>query len=100
MGNKILVIIAEGFEEIEAVTVIDVLHRAGLDVETVGLNSLNMYGSHLIHMSVDKSLINVDLDEIGTVVLPGGMLVDSSTISGLRQPRPTPAPDGALGGLY
>lgn len=73
MGNKILVIIAEGFEEIEAVTVIDVLHRAGLDVETVGLNSLNMYGSHLIHMSVDKSLINVDLDEIGTVVLPGGM---------------------------
>ncbi|WP_333830942.1 flagellar hook capping FlgD N-terminal domain-containing protein [Pararhodobacter sp.] len=34
------------------------------------------------------------------LVLPGGMLVDSSTISGLRQPRPTPAPDGALVGLY
>ncbi len=73
MGKKVLVILAEGFEEIEAVTVIDVLRRSGIQVEVVALGGLDIYGSHLIRITVNKSLINADLDEFGTVVLPGGM---------------------------
>lgn len=72
-GNKVLVILAEGFEEIEAVTPVDVLRRLGVPVVVAGLNSLDVFGSHGICVETECSLINVDASEFNMVILPGGM---------------------------
>lgn len=71
--ERILVPLAEGFEEIEAVTVIDVLRRAGLDVTTAGLAPGTITGSHGIGIAPDAALGELDLDRFTVVVLPGGM---------------------------
>jgi 4-methyl-5(b-hydroxyethyl)-thiazole monophosphate biosynthesis len=71
-AERILVPLAEGFEEIEAVTIIDVLRRAGLDVTTAGLRSGPVQGSHGISVAPDADLAALDLDRFTMIVLPGG----------------------------
>ena len=72
--SQVVVPLAEGFEEIEAVTVIDVLRRAGLDVRAVGVaGSSPVRGSHGIEVAVDGALDEIDAAEVRAVVLPGGM---------------------------
>jgi len=67
------VILAEGFEEIEAAAPVDVLRRAGLDVQTVGLTGKQVRGSHGIIITADKTFDEI-CDKIPDVlVLPGGM---------------------------
>jgi len=73
MSEKILVPLAEGFEETEAVAVIDVLRRAGLDVTTAGLAPGLVRGAHAIALAPDASLDELDLVAFTAVVLPGGM---------------------------
>ncbi|MBI1870085.1 MAG: DJ-1/PfpI family protein [Chlamydiae bacterium] len=72
MSKKVLVVLAEGFEEIEAVTPMDVLRRAGLEVIVAGLSGKTVAGSHGIKIQAD-----VTLDEVSEVpdllILPGGM---------------------------
>lgn len=72
--KKVLVPIADGFEEIEAITIIDVLRRAGIEVITASITpKLEVTGSHNITIKVDnviKELKDIDFDMI---VLPGGM---------------------------
>lgn len=71
---KIFIPLAEGFEEIEAVTVIDVLRRAGLDVTTFSIgSSINVTGSHLISIKADVMFESADLPNGEMIVLPGGM---------------------------
>jgi protein deglycase len=70
--ERILVPLAEGFEEIEAVTIIDVLRRAGLDVTVAGLSAGPVRGSHGIPLVPDAELGALDLDAFGVLVLPGG----------------------------
>jgi 4-methyl-5(b-hydroxyethyl)-thiazole monophosphate biosynthesis len=70
---KILVPLAPGFEEIEAVTIIDVFRRAGLDVVSACLQENPVTGSHGIAIHADTSLMAVDSASLGAVVLPGGM---------------------------
>lgn len=70
---KILIPLAPGFEEIEAVTNIDVLRRAGLDVLTAGIGSREIEGDHGIKIEADTEIDEVDADELSAVVLPGGM---------------------------
>jgi 4-methyl-5(b-hydroxyethyl)-thiazole monophosphate biosynthesis len=66
--------LATGFEEIEAVTIIDVLRRAGLDVTTVSMtDNLQVTGSHQIPVVADKLFSEVNYSEIDVLVLPGGM---------------------------
>ena len=72
MGNVYL-FLADGFEEIEALTVVDVLRRAGLSVRTVGVGTLKPTGAHGIAVSADLSEADVDPDTMSAVVLPGGM---------------------------
>jgi len=67
-----LVPMAPGFEEIEFVTVVDILRRAGLDVVTAGLKEGLQEGSHRIKMMPDSALDNIRPDEFDAVVLPGG----------------------------
>lgn len=70
----VYVMLADGFEEIEALTVVDVLRRAGIDVQTVSIsNSKTVTGSHRISVISDLTLSDADLDNSEMIVLPGGM---------------------------
>ncbi len=69
----ILVLLADGFEEIEALTPVDMLRRAGLDVKTVGMNGKIVNGSHKIPIICDIEPHEVELDKVSLVILPGGM---------------------------
>ena len=72
--KKIAVHLAEGFEEIEAVSIIDVLRRAGLEVVTVSVTgNLKVIGSHQITIIADQLFENTDYQKIDMIVLPGGM---------------------------
>lgn len=70
---RVLVPLAEGFEEIEAVTVIDVLRRAGITVVVAGLRPGPVRGAHGITVACDAELARVDAAGFAAIVLPGGM---------------------------
>ncbi|TAL31081.1 MAG: DJ-1/PfpI family protein [Spirochaetes bacterium] len=70
---KIVVPLAEGFEEIEGVTIIDVLRRAGLDVTTAHVGSNPVKGSHGISVTADRPLSELKAVDFNCIVLPGGM---------------------------
>lgn len=65
--------IADGFEEIEALTPVDILRRAGLDARMVAVGSKVAVGSHGIAVVCDMTADEVNLDEVTAVVFPGGM---------------------------
>jgi 4-methyl-5(b-hydroxyethyl)-thiazole monophosphate biosynthesis len=69
---KVLVPIADGVEEIEAVTIIDVLRRAGVEVICAGLTGKPVTASRKVKLIPDKSLEEVKGVEFDMVVLPGG----------------------------
>ncbi|MFT6713468.1 MAG: 4-methyl-5(b-hydroxyethyl)-thiazole monophosphate biosynthesis [Planctomycetota bacterium] len=72
--NKVLLPLAEGFEEIEAITIIDVLRRAELIVTIAGIgSSTHARGAHGISVEVDANMDDVDLDDYSAIVLPGGL---------------------------
>ncbi len=70
----IYVFLANGFEEIEGLTVVDFLRRAELEVCTVGVGGKLITGAHNIPVfcDLDESEVRLD-DELKAVVLPGGM---------------------------
>ncbi|MGM0548737.1 MAG: DJ-1 family glyoxalase III [Bacillota bacterium] len=70
---KILIPLASGFEEIEAITNIDVLRRAGLEVLTAGIGSKEIEGDHGIKVKTDTTIEEVKVKDLKAVVLPGGM---------------------------
>ena len=70
----VYVMLAEGFEEIEALTVVDLLRRAEIDVKTVALSGEPVVkGAHGISVCADIPFAEADLAEAEMVVLPGGM---------------------------
>ncbi|MEI6680278.1 MAG: DJ-1 family glyoxalase III [Mariniphaga sp.] len=72
--KQILIHLAEGFEEIEAITIIDVLRRAGLNVNTVSVTgNLMVKGAHKIEVKADRLFEDVDYSTGMMIVLPGGM---------------------------
>jgi len=71
--TKILVPLAQGLEEIEAITIIDILRRGGAEVVTVGLDSKTITGSHNITILADELLAEVTEIDFDGIVLPGGM---------------------------
>lgn len=72
--NQITVHLAEGFEEIEAVTIVDVLRRAGLNVATVSVTGNRMVkGSHNIEMRADLLFEEVEYSKGKMIILQGGM---------------------------
>lgn len=66
--------LADGFEEIEALTSVDVLRRAGIDIKTVGVTGEIVTGAHNISVHSDICLDDVDESLIDAVILPGGLL--------------------------
>lgn len=72
--KKVAVHLAEGFEEIEAIGIIDVLRRADLDVQVVSVTgNLLVTGAHQVKITADVLFNQVDYDRIDAIVLPGGM---------------------------
>lgn len=72
--KKIGVFLAEGFEEIEGLTVVDILRRAGVEVVTIAIaGKRQLSGSHDIHLVADTVYEDVDFGTLDGVVLPGGM---------------------------
>ena len=70
--KKALVLLAPGFEEIEAVTIIDILRRGQVDVTVAGLEKGLITGSHIISIQPDTHYKNVDEKEFDILILPGG----------------------------
>ncbi len=71
---KVYVHLARGFEEIEAITVVDVLRRAGIPVETVSIMGEHLVtGAHDISVEADLLFEEADYESCDMIVLPGGM---------------------------
>ena len=72
--SKIAVFFAGGYEEIEALTVVDLCRRAGIEVDMVSIGEdRSVAGSHGITVQMDKTLGEVDFDTLEMIVLPGGL---------------------------
>ncbi len=69
---RVLVPLAEGFEEIEAVTIIDVLRRAEIDVTVAALTVSPVRGAHDVVISADTTLEAASAQSFDAIVLPGG----------------------------
>jgi protein deglycase len=71
---KVYVHFAEGFEETEAVTVVDVLRRAGIETQMISVTGdKNVIGAHGIQIKTDILFEQADYKSCGMIVLPGGM---------------------------
>lgn len=71
--KTIFVFLITGFEEIEALATVDILRRAGLNVQTVSLTGeLSVTGSHQIEVTADTRLEDADMENAEMLVLPGG----------------------------
>lgn len=72
--KRLAVFFGEGFEEIEALTVVDICRRCGVEVDMVSVtDGRQVKGSHGIVISVDKTFSDADFGEYDMLVLPGGM---------------------------
>ena len=72
--SKVYIFFADGLEEIEGLTVVDMMRRAGIDISIVSMNvTLTVTGSHKITIGADVLLEDIDADEADMFVLPGGL---------------------------
>lgn len=69
---NILLPLAEGFEDIEAVTVLDILRRANLNVVSVGLQGTMITSSRGLQIRADKKMDDIDTEDFNALVLVGG----------------------------
>ncbi|MCF7873060.1 MAG: DJ-1/PfpI family protein [Candidatus Omnitrophica bacterium] len=72
MAKKAIILLAEGFEEIEAISCIDILRRAEINLTVVGIDDLIIKGSRSIEVKADKKLNEISI-ESDACILPGGM---------------------------
>ncbi len=70
--NDIAVLLAEGFEESEALTIVDILRRAGLPAKSVSASGSEVTGAHGIALRADLLLAEVKPEDLEMVVIPGG----------------------------
>jgi 4-methyl-5(b-hydroxyethyl)-thiazole monophosphate biosynthesis len=77
----IYVLLADGFEEVEALTPIDIMRRAGIDVKTAAIKNQVVVGAHDIPVTADIMINDVNPEDAELIMLPGGMgheLLDAS----------------------
>ena len=71
MGKKVLIVLAEGFEEIEALAPVDIFRRSGLDVTIAGIGGTQIKGSRNVVINAD--ILLADYDAVpDAIVFPGG----------------------------
>ena len=69
----VYMLLGTGFEETEAITPLDLLRRADVQVLTVGVNGKTVYGAHNIGIEADIELGQMDLTAMDMIILPGGL---------------------------
>ena len=70
---KVCIPLATGFEDIEAITLIDVIRRGGIEVVTAGVGAEIIESAHNVKVIADTTIDKVNADEFDLVVLPGGL---------------------------
>ncbi len=73
MSKKVLVLMADGFEDVEAVTPIDFLRRAGAEVVVAGVGGALRTGARGVRVQTDKTVAEAAKEAWDAVVVPGGM---------------------------
>ncbi len=72
--SRTAIFFATGYEEIEALTVVDILRRAGEEITMVSVtDERSVTSSHGVEVRMDKVLSEMNFDETDVIVLPGGM---------------------------
>ncbi len=72
--SKVCVFFGTGYEEIEALTVVDLLKRVKIETDMVSVTGeKTVVGTHAIPVIMDKLISEVNFDEVDMIVLPGGM---------------------------
>lgn len=70
---KVAVYFATGYEEVEALSVVDVLRRGGVEVSMVGVTGKTVASARQISINMDQTIDEVDHSQIDMMVLPGGL---------------------------
>lgn len=70
--KKVALMIANGSEEIEALTVVDVMRRAGITCDIISVSEKEIVSAHNIKIVADK-VIDKNIKEYDMIVLPGGL---------------------------
>ena len=72
--SKAAIFLADGFETIEALTVVDLCRRAGIELPTVSvMGTKRVVSSHNVLIEADQVIAELDFDSIEMIILPGGM---------------------------
>ncbi len=104
MNNESFLFLAEGFEEIEALSAVDVMRRAGINVKTVSITrALQVKGAHGITVNADVLYDNTLFKNAKWLVLPGGMpgatnLYEFAPLQGLLR-RQAELPEGKIAAI-
>ena len=71
--SKVYAMIADGTEEVECLTVVDLLRRAGIQTVLVSVNGREIISSHKISIRADMTVDEVDFSDADLIFLPGGL---------------------------
>ena len=71
--SRLLIAISNGFEEIEAVSIIDICRRAEIEVTIASIDSYDLMGAHNILIKADALIEDVKAEDFEMIVLPGGL---------------------------
>lgn len=67
-----MMLFAPGFEEIEAITVVDLLRRCNIEVDLVGIESSPIGGAHKVKLVMDKTIDEISAMDYDAILMPGG----------------------------
>ena len=90
MTKKVLVPVADGIEELEAVTIIDILRRAGAEVTVASVDAIQVVASRKTKLTADCLIAHCANETFDLIALPGGLpgavhLRESATLTGLLE---------------
>jgi len=69
---RLFIVLSNGFEDIEAFTVVDVLRRAGISIDTAGVPGTMISSKSGIRITTDKKFSEINVEEYDGIVIPGG----------------------------
>ena len=71
--KKVAVLLADGFEEIEALTVVDIVRRSNIECDLVSIKNEMVKSCHNVWAKADKGILNINKNDYTMIVLPGGL---------------------------
>ena len=70
---SVCILLADGFEEAEAIIPADLLKRLGVKIIFAGVNSIDVRGTHNFHIKADNLIDNISSNDFDALILPGGL---------------------------